>query len=132
MKTGVLVRDADLEMQDVAITAATDAAVEVAGSGRVTLRANRIHDNPGAGILIRAGASPWLAHNALLRNGRGRPARAAVEIEPGARPVLLGNAFAGNAQPLSGVPAADRQAIADANVFAGPAAPVPPRQSRPR
>ena len=54
-----------------------------------------IHDNPGAALAIRTGASPRIAHNVFARNGLSERARASLIIEDGAEPSIVGNVFQG-------------------------------------
>jgi PPM family protein phosphatase len=66
--TGITLRNADVTIVDVEITGAQTAAIEV-GAGPGSIVASLIHDNPGAGLIVRAGASPRVAHTAFHRNG---------------------------------------------------------------
>ena len=52
-----------------------------------------IHDNPGAGLILRAGGVARIAHSAFGRNGSSEQATAALVIEPGARPTFHRNVF---------------------------------------
>ena len=65
---GLLARDAAVSVVDVEITGATQAALDLAGAG-ASLVGGDIHDNPGLGLVVRAGASPRIAHSAFNRNG---------------------------------------------------------------
>jgi len=102
--TGVLVRGAQASIVDVEITGALNVAVDfdqMAGGG---VTASDIHDNPGAALAIRRGASPRIAHNVFARNGLSERARASVIIEHDAEPAIVANVFQGVApkvfQPL--------------------------------
>jgi hypothetical protein len=57
------------------------------------LLASDIHDNPGAGLALRANASPRITHNTFGGNGQSQQAASAMVIEPGARPIFTGNVF---------------------------------------
>jgi serine/threonine protein phosphatase PrpC len=98
LAAGVLIANSDLELQDMDIVGA-QTGIEIRGPSQAVLRANSVTDSPNAGIRISGDATPWLLHNAILRNGRKPSARAAasgVLIEDSARPVLIGNTFQDN------------------------------------
>jgi hypothetical protein len=118
LAVGVLVLDAELELQDVRITGADDAAVDIWGPASVTLRANDIVENAGVGVRVRSGARPALLHNRILRNGRATPAAAGVLLEPNASPRLVGNVIADNgAEGIAGVAPAQAAEFVGNNVF---------------
>jgi hypothetical protein len=118
LQYGVVVLSGQVELQDMRITAATDAAVDVWGGTAVTLRANDISDNAGVGVRVRGGAEPSLLHNVIVRNGRGRQPAPGVRLDAGAQPTLLGNVIADNgAEGISGVPAARGAEMLRNNVF---------------
>ena len=60
-----------------------------------TLLGSAIHDNPGAAILIRAGANPRVSNNVFSRNGMSERAPGNVVIEAGGKPVFQDNVFVG-------------------------------------
>lgn len=124
MAVGLRVLNGEVEVQDTRITGATDAGVDVWGGTAVTLRANTISDNPGGGVRVRTGARPSLLHNAILRNGRARPAAPGVRLDPGAAPALAGNVIADNgAEGIAGVSPRDRADVLRHNVFVADARP---------
>jgi PPM family protein phosphatase len=147
--TGLLVFDAVLSIVDVEVTGATKAAVEIGGSG-TSLVGGDLHDNPGAGIVIRAGATPRVANTTFVRNGTPDRARAPLVIEAGARPRFAGNVFRGiGPDAFHALDASARLALVNDNWFAGlhapelaasptrlvppkpgPASPPPPRRPR--
>lgn len=116
LSVGVHLRDADAELEDLEISGATRAAVDVSGSGEPVLRWCDLHDNPGAGIVVRDEARPLIAHNYMLRNGRplGRPG---VEIQGAARPSLIGNVIADNGAEAIWMPAPGDPSVLEHNVF---------------
>src|SRR4029450_9505009 len=59
--TGVLVRNATVDLSDIEITGARMAAIEYAVGGSGSVIAASLHDNPGAAIVIRGGATPRVA-----------------------------------------------------------------------
>ena len=93
--TGVFVRDAAVHISDIEILGANSAAVEFAGGAGASLVAAEVHDNPGAGLALRAGASPRIAHSHFVKNGLSQQASGAILIEPGAQPRLTKNVFVG-------------------------------------
>ena len=93
--TGVFVKGARVSIVDVEISGALTVAIELnqmAGGG---VTGSDIHDNPGAGLAIRSGASPRIAHNLFARNGLSERAQAALIIEGDAEPSIVGNVFQG-------------------------------------
>jgi serine/threonine protein phosphatase PrpC len=91
--SAVFVRNSAVVLSDLEIAGASRSAVEYAGGEGGSLVACYIHDNPGAAITVREGASPRIAHNAFLRNAGSDHAPAAVFVETGARPAISANTF---------------------------------------
>ncbi len=87
---GLLARDAEVAVVDVEITGATQAALDLGGAG-ASLVGSDIHDNPGLGIVIRAGATPRIANSAFARNGTPQGIGPSMLIEEGAWPTLSNN-----------------------------------------
>jgi serine/threonine protein phosphatase PrpC len=92
--TGLRLRDAALSIVDVEIVGATKAAIEFSGIGGVLI-GSEVHDNAGAAMVIRAGASPRISHNAFARNGMSERAGAPFTIEAGGHPLFQWNVFSG-------------------------------------
>jgi hypothetical protein len=137
--TGLFVRDANVRIIDVEITGAQSAAADFAGGAGASMIGGVIHDNPGAGLIVRAGAAPRITHNEFLRNGLSERAAGAIVIEAGALPELSGNLFHGvRPDALSGLPEDVRAAAAKANRFLSPEdsgggrRQTPPQRSVPR
>ena len=91
---GLLSRDAAVSVVDVEITGATHAALDLGGAG-ASLVGGDIHDNPGLGLVVRAGASPRIAHSAFTRNGTPEGIGVSFVVEEGAAPTFSNNWFAG-------------------------------------
>jgi serine/threonine protein phosphatase PrpC len=118
LPTGIVVRNSEFELDDTRVSGASLAGVDVSGQAAVTLRANDISDNAGVGVRVRRGAAPWLFHNSIERNGRGRDPQPGVLLDDGAAPVLMANVIADNAaEGVAGVPARDAATIQRNNVF---------------
>jgi len=131
--TALLVRNASLAVIDVEITGASNVAIDFAQGHGSALIGSHIHDNPGAALAIRSGASPRIAHNAFLRNGMSARAPTLV-IETGAQPQFVANVFQGIAPDA--LAALEDKSLAPAftqdNWFLStheskPAAPIAPR-----
>ena len=90
---GVLTRSASVRLFDLEVTGAARAAIDLGAGQNVMLLASEIHDNPGAGLALRAGGVMRIAHSTFGRNGSSEQAAAALVIEPGARPTFLRNVF---------------------------------------
>jgi serine/threonine protein phosphatase PrpC len=93
--TGIFATNADVSIVDVEITGAASAAVDLNDSARLTLLGSHIHDNPGAALAIRDGASPRVSQNVFSRNGLSERVGAALIVEPDTRPTFFGNVFRG-------------------------------------
>jgi len=93
--TGVLARAGSVRLIDIEVIGAARTAIDLGAGGDIALLASDIHDNPGAGLALRAGSGARIAHNTFSRNGSSEQAAAAIVIEPGARPALLANTFHG-------------------------------------
>lgn len=92
LAVGLRLADSAVEVEDVEITGASVAGVEIAGADRSSLRQCFIHDNPGTGIIVRGRAVPQLQQNLILRNGTPKEApRPGIEILGEARPRLVEN-----------------------------------------
>ena len=114
--SGVYVRDAQVTLSDFEVTGAKIAALELAGAGATVIAAS-IHDNPGAGLVVRTGASPRISHGEFVRNGTAGQT-AGISIDPGARPRLAGNIFYGiNPEMMTGLLPAEREAVRHTNWF---------------
>ena len=87
-------------MEDVEITGAAAAGVELSGGDRSVLRGSVIQGNPGGGIRVLERSAPRLLQNQILGNGKDPQSPSpGVEIAPGCRPQLAGNRIEDNGQP---------------------------------
>jgi len=93
--TGLLVKDAELSVVDVEVTGAANVAIDIHDTARVSVVGSDIHDNPGAALAMRSGATPRIAHNVFIRNGVSERASAPLIIEEHAEPRFSGNVFHG-------------------------------------
>ncbi|HZP92279.1 MAG TPA: right-handed parallel beta-helix repeat-containing protein, partial [Burkholderiales bacterium] len=115
LATGILLDGADIEVSDCGIEG-TAVGIEIRG-GHPVLRANTIQDSTQNAITISGDATPWISHNAFLRNGRKGRKPAVAATDP-ARPTLLGNTFddtAARAVTLAG--GSDAPAVSKFNFF---------------
>jgi hypothetical protein len=126
LAVGIRVEDSGLSIVDVEITGATKAGIEFSGGGVPTLLGSDIHDNPGAAVVILAGATPRIAHSAFARNGISERARGALVVEKGAGPQFFKNTFLGlSPDSFVTLDASARRALKNENWF------VPVSQRRP-
>ena len=126
--TGLYVRDAAVSISDIEIYGAKHTAVEFAGGSGASMIAAHIHDNPGAGLAIRGGATPRIAHSQFAGNGLSQQAQGSIVIESGSRPRLVANIFVGvRPESLTSLDASSRAA----NVFIPEEAPRPRVPERP-
>lgn len=94
---GVLLKNADVDVVDVEVTHAREAAVEITGNSKALLRADRLQQNAGSGVIVKDTAEPVLSHNWIRENGRWKGhLRPGVEIQGLAKPTLTGNSFIDN------------------------------------
>jgi serine/threonine protein phosphatase PrpC len=93
--TGIFAKNSDVSVVDVEITGAANAAVDLGDAARLTLLASHIHDNPGAALAVRGGASPRVNHNVFSRNGLSERVGSALVVERGTQPSFFGNVFQG-------------------------------------
>jgi len=92
---GVLVERADVSLVDLEVLGATTAAVELGKGASGSVVGVSIHDNPGAGLVIRSGADSRISHSGFNKNGMSERISAPVIVEAGARARLEQNVFAG-------------------------------------
>ena len=129
---GLFVRNAGVSLSDIEISGAHATAIEIAGGSAAAILGSSIHDNFGAGLTVRAGAEPRIAHSEFVRNGMSERAAGAIVIDAGARPRLEGNIFHGVlAESLMGLGQAERAAVKASNWFIAPEEGVGRRSSRP-
>jgi serine/threonine protein phosphatase PrpC len=125
LDVGVLAAGANLEIDDVEIAGARDAAVHISGASTVRIRSSFVHDNPGGGIVVEAPAVPGIQHNVIERNGlaSGRPG---IELRRGARAAIVANIIRRNGGPaVAGLGASEAARVSHSNaVDVPPASPV--------
>ena len=92
---GIGVSNGELSINNVEISGAAKAGIDFGDGSSATLVGSAIHDNPGAAILIRAGANPRVSNNVFTRNGMSERAPGNVVIEAGGKPVFQDNVFVG-------------------------------------
>jgi hypothetical protein len=122
---GIVIRNSTVTLSDIDITGARNAAIEYLGSGGGSLVGGDLHDNPGAAIVVRAGASPRIVHSAFARNAGSDRAPGTLLVEAAARPVITGNTFHGVGPDSVVIPASGRAAILHDNWFVSPPAERP-------
>jgi hypothetical protein len=108
LAVGVRLVDSEVVLEGLEVTGATAAGLEVFGAGQSEIRFSTIHDNPGTGVVLSAGASPRLLQNLISGNGTGAgEKRPGIEIREGSRPALIENRIEDNGGPQVRVAAAD-------------------------
>ena len=127
--TGVSSANAMLTLTDVEISGATTAAVVFDVGAAGGLLASDLHDNPGAGVIVRSGASPRVSHNTFTANATSGRAAGPMLIESGGKPEIRGNTFVGVAPAaIIGLTGGEVAAFANGNWFI----PVPRGRQGPR
>jgi len=117
LASAVVISNSDLELQDTEIVGAAT-GVDIRGRSTAVLRANSIQDCRDAGIRISGDSAPWLLYNAILRNGRrAHDPGPGVLLEAPAHPVLEGNTFGDNGEPVRTSVGIDKDPITKFNFF---------------
>jgi len=97
LATGLRLADSAVDVEDVEISGASTAGLEIAGADRSALRFCFIHDNPGTGVIVRDQAVPHLVQNLILRNGLEKASPGpGIEIRDTARPQIVQNRLENN------------------------------------
>jgi serine/threonine protein phosphatase PrpC len=125
---GVIVRNATVALIDLEVAGARNAAVEYIGSKGGSIVAGSFHDNPGAAIVVRRGASPRIAHNAFVRNATSERAPGMLVVETDAHPVIIANVFYNLRPDAVTVPSGEFPTLARDNWFIPGADVQPPRR----
>jgi hypothetical protein len=95
LSVGIGTASGSVSIIDVEISGATKAALDFGASSTATLFGSEIHDNPGAGVIVRASANPRLISNVFTRNGMSEQASGSLVVEPGGAPDFQRNVFIG-------------------------------------
>jgi hypothetical protein len=95
--TGISVADGELTLSNVEVSGTRSAGVEAGGASKLILEDSKIHDNFGAGVLIRDGATAVLKSNTIVRNGQDRALpKPGLQILSPNSVQMFGNTFANN------------------------------------
>jgi PPM family protein phosphatase len=95
--TGISVADGELTLSHVEISGTRSAGIEAGGASKLILEDSNIHDNFGAGVLIRDGATAVLKSNTISRNGQDRALpKPGVQILSPNSVQMYGNTFVNN------------------------------------
>jgi serine/threonine protein phosphatase PrpC len=89
----------DVIVDDVTIEGDVLVAVEVAGTGAITVHSSRFTEVQGVAIRVGPGASPSIRHNVFVRTASSGT-EAAIEAADSASPQLIANLFVGYANPV--------------------------------
>jgi len=130
---GVITRDASVRLVDLDISGATTSALDLGPGEALALLSSHIHDNPGAGLVVRAGAAPRITNNLFVRNATSDRFATPVVMEAAAAGEWSDNVFKGmTVQDVTGLDASRRSTLLQGNVFVPlpPATPSPGRGAR--
>ncbi|HKH44306.1 MAG TPA: protein phosphatase 2C domain-containing protein [Thermoanaerobaculia bacterium] len=113
LEIGLRLASSKIVVENVEISGAATAGIEIAGTDGSEIRESFVHDNPGTGVIVRDQAAPRLHGNYVYRNGAGpgpssERLRPGIEIRDMARPQIVQNRIEENATAGIWVPAADR------------------------
>jgi len=92
---GISAIDSGVTISDLEIVGAARAAIDVGRGSSVRIVAGDIHDNHGAALAIRKGATAVVMHSEFSRNATGDGQKTLV-IEPGSSPTFTSNVFIGS------------------------------------
>jgi hypothetical protein len=116
---GIVIHSSSVAVENVEIRGARVAAIAFDGPSAPTIVACNLHDNPGAGIVVRGNAAPRILGNRVVDNGRSSAAAPGIDLDLVAHGRLVGNVIVGNgAEGVRGVRAEDRASVLESNVFA--------------
>ena len=93
--TGVLVERADVSLVDLEVLGASIAAIELGTAAAGSVVGLDVHDNPGAGLVIRSGATSRISHSGFNKNGMSERTSAPVIVQAGAKVRFEQNIFTG-------------------------------------
>src|SRR5262249_10506617 len=93
--TGLFIKSSALSIIDVEVTGAANVAIDISDTSSASILASDIHDNPGAALAIRSGASPRIAHNVFMRNGMSERVQGSFIIDENVDPHFSANVFQG-------------------------------------
>lgn len=116
---GLRITNSTIIVEDLDIADTTFSGIEIEGMGSSVLRANYIHDNSGAGIMIIGQQSPRVVQNVIVRNGNvDHKKRPGIELTEQARPDLVGNYIADNgAVGVVGLSNESKDEVIEKNLF---------------
>jgi serine/threonine protein phosphatase PrpC len=97
---GVRLAGSEVAVEEVEVSGAAGAGIEIGGADRSTLRTCFVHHNGGPGVVVAGEAAPRLLDNLIVWNGTraGAPAPG-VQVREGAQPLLAGNRIEANSGP---------------------------------
>jgi serine/threonine protein phosphatase PrpC len=91
---GVLLKDAEVELERLEISGALISAVEYSGRSGGGLSSSYFHGNAGVAVEIGGESAPRIAQNLFLpASGPAGEPRAHIQVQSGAKPVIYRNSF---------------------------------------
>jgi hypothetical protein len=118
---GVITRDAAVRLADLDISGAVTAAVDLGSGDGLVLSGSHIHDNPGAGLMVRTAATPRITNNVFAKNASSDVLSTALVIETGATPEWSENVFTGmTLHDIAGLDPSIRSSLSERNLLVAP------------
>jgi hypothetical protein len=107
--SGVRLHSSEVALDEVEVSGARGAGIEISGADRSTVRYCFVHANGGPGVAVAGEAAPRLVSNLISGNGTkpGSPAPG-VEVREAAMPLIADNRIEGNGGPGVAVTTAER------------------------
>lgn len=128
LDVGLKLVASEVVVEDVEVTGARRAGIEVSGADRSLLSYCLVHENRGAGLVLEGPVATKLRHNQILRNGTEPEAPGVgIDLRRGADPFLTANVFDGNgAAAIRGLAPSRREEVLSANEFRSVPSFLPP------
>ena len=114
---GVLAMDSELALSNVEIAGAADVAIDANTASRVRVVAGDVHDNPGAALAVRSGASAVISHSVFARNGTSGRRQKMLMLDAGSTTQFDANVFVGTGPAVFTGSREARAAFARGNWF---------------
>jgi serine/threonine protein phosphatase PrpC len=116
--TGIMIRDADVDIHDVEIVGANGPAIELLGSAHARIVNSTLRDNGGPGLSIRGTSSAEILTSQITHNGQNdKNPGPGVEIRSTGEVILSGNLLADNGRNEVWEPHAPTRGLLDDNFF---------------
>jgi serine/threonine protein phosphatase PrpC len=115
--TGVRAVDSELSISHVEIAGAAEVAIDAGKGSSVRVVAADVHDNPGAAVAVRSGATAAISHSVFARNGTASRAQRTLILDDQSAAHFSANVFVGSGANVFTGSSEERAAFARGNWF---------------